>query len=86
MNKNRKTVQARLVKKLSEDYYPIPGRVPEPTKVYDLLFCLENQADLVCSVSRFEYEVLEEGDQGELVYEGNQIISFANKLHEFHID
>lgn len=82
MNKmERKSVLATLVDKQQLSYHPIPGKVPAPTEFYELEFQVEEQV-LIFEVSVFEYTVMELGDTGALIYAGNRLISFADKIKE----
>lgn len=84
MKNQRIEVLATLVEKKDGDYFPIPGRVPTPTQIYELHFDTEN-GPILLEVSSFEYDVVETGDHGLLVYEGKKLISFADKIKEFHM-
>lgn len=74
--------KATLVKKESNEYFPIPGRIPYPEMLYELVFETNNGIKRF-QVSRFEYDVVEEGYEGELVTEGTEIIRFGNWIKEF---
>lgn len=84
MKNERIEVQATLTNKKDIDYYPIPGRVPQPTQVYELHFDTDTGL-VILEVSAFEYEVVEIGDHGTLIYEGHKLISFGNKIKEFYM-
>ncbi len=74
--------KAKLIKKESSKYFPIPGRIPTPEMFYELVFETDNGIKSF-QVSEFEYEVVEEGYEGELITEGTEIVSFGTWLKEF---
>ena len=84
MKNERIEIHATLSEKKDGDYFPIPGRVPQPTQIYELHFDTET-GPVILEVSAFEYDVVEVGDHGVLVYEGNKLISFGDKIKEFHM-
>lgn len=86
--KNKKSmmdVTATIINKKTSDYYPIPGKIPTPTDLNEVTFQFENGTQKSFEVSIFEYNVLEIGDCGELIYRGNEIVSFADKIKDFSL-
>ncbi|MEG0168644.1 hypothetical protein [Anaerorhabdus sp.] len=79
---NRVIKKATCYKKQAYDYFPIPGDLPFPNQEYDVQFKTDTDEIIDCTCSIFEYQVLEEGDEGELVLNGHQIIRFADKIKE----
>ena len=61
---------AKLIEKKCSDYYPMPGNVFEPQKVYELVFLKE------------EYNVVEVGWEGKLIYQGYELISFGKWIQQ----
>lgn len=84
MKDQRKEIPATLVDKKAQDYFPIPGRVPQPVQIYELHFDTK-EGHIMLEVSSFEYDVVEIGDSGLLVYEGKKLISFGDIIKEFHM-
>lgn len=78
----RVIAHAKVIKKIASDYFPVPGDLPFPTNEYEILFQTEDKEIIDCSCSIFEFQVLEEGDEGELVIRDHEILRFADKIKE----
>lgn len=83
--KEKISVEATLSQKYESKYFPIPGRIPWPTEMFEIEFSTAT-GTLNFEVDFITYGNLAEGDQGTLVYQGNDIISFADKIHEFNFE
>lgn len=70
---------AKLIKKGDSRMTYHFGNVPINRDCFEVIF-LVNDEQIIFEVSMFEYAVLEEGDEGLLVYSTNNIISFGDKL------
>ena len=83
---------AALIEKRELPYEDLAyGRgVPIIKPIYELVFLCENQQRIVCQVSEFEYTVVKEKQEGELVFVQHEhyteLVSFADIIHEFHVD
>lgn len=79
----RKIIYAKLIEKKAADYFPIPGKIPTPEQLYELVF---ETAEGIFSfeVSVFEYNIVEKGMEGTLVYQGCKLISFADRIKDVH--
>lgn len=83
------TLQAQAVVKEKRElpYQDIASTkgIPVLKPIYEVIFEAEGE-DLLFTLSQFEYEVLEIKDQGLLTYQRkkycNELISFADKIHE----
>lgn len=75
------SVDAELVSKRKGEYYAIPGEVPFSNDLCELEFDVGNN-HLVFEVSIFEYNVVEEGMVGLLVYQGYELISFGSWIKD----
>ena len=75
----RNSINATLVKKVESIHYPMPGNMPFHETMYELLFATEN-GQLNFEVSIFEYNVVQLGNEGILVFEKDKIISFGDWL------
>lgn len=84
MQTERKTGTATIINKKSSDYFAIPGRIPDPTVLYELTF-ETGEGVKTFEVSQIEFNVVDCGDCETLVYEGNELISFGDKIKEFHM-
>lgn len=84
MPKERNAIKATIIHKKSSDYFAIPGKVPQPTVFYELTFETE-EGTKTFEVSQFEFNVVDCGDVETLVYEGNELISFGDKIKEFQM-
>ena len=73
---------AKLIEKKCSDYYPMPGNIFEPQKVYELVFLKEDKLSVSLEVSAFEYNVVEVGWEGKLIYQGYELISFGNWIQQ----
>ncbi|SJZ83157.1 hypothetical protein [Anaerorhabdus furcosa] len=73
---------AKVIKKVAYDYFSIPGDLPFPSNEYEILFQTPSNEIIDCTCSIFEYQVLEEGDEGELIIKDHEIIKFADKIKE----
>ena len=71
-------LNATLIEKKCSDYYPMPGNIFEPQIIYELVFLKADRLTLTLEVSVFEYNVVEVGYKGELIYQGYELISFGN--------
>ena len=80
----RISTEAKLVKKETSDYFAVPGKIPSPETIYEISFQTSNQL-LTFQVSLFEYEAVEEGLEGTLIYEGPEIISFGEWIKDFQM-
>lgn len=80
-------VQAIVKEKRELPYQDIAGTkgIPVIKPIYEVVFEAEGM-DILFSLSVFEYDVLEVGDQGLLTYHQkkhcNELISFADKIKE----
>lgn len=79
---------AKLVKKnqqIFEDLASGKG-IPIPKGIYELVFETE-EGNVLFSVSEYEYHVVNENDEAQLIYiphkHYNELISFGDKIKEF---
>lgn len=90
MSETRVEGFARLVKKEDIPYVDLAtGRgIPIQKPIFDLIFDC-NGEEITCSVSELEYEVVEEGDEGAIVFVRHkhyiELISFADKIKDFKL-
>lgn len=78
-------VKARLNNKAYHRIMQIEFGVPIFYDKYEMTFLIDNK-EKTFETSRFENDVVEIGDEGILVYEPYKIISFSDKIKEFHFD
>lgn len=78
---SKKIVSAKLLQKKESEYYSIPGKDPYPKKIYELEFCI-GDSKVIFEVSKFEFDVVEEGMKGKLKYQGYELLSFGNWIKE----
>ena len=84
-NKFRKeSISAKLIKKKEGEYFAIPGKVPSPEAFYELIFMTE-EGMKTFEVSVFEYNVVNVGMEGTLVFQGCQLLSFGDWIKEFSV-
>lgn len=64
--------------------------IPIQKPIYDLIFRIANGEEITFSVSELEYGAVDVQDQGQLVFikhkHYNELISFADKIHDFKMD
>ena len=84
-NKFRKeSISAKLIEKKEGEYFAIPGKVPSPEAFYELIFMTEVGMKTF-EVSVFEYNVVDVGMEGTLVFQGYQLFSFGDWIKEFSV-
>lgn len=66
------------------EYFAIPGKVPSPEDFYELIFMTE-EGMKTFEVSVFEYNVVDVGMEGTLVFQGYQLLSFGDWIKEFSL-
>lgn len=74
-------VEATLVNKQTANYNAVEG-LEDPMEMYELDF-EANGKIISFEVSIFEYQVVEVGMKGLLVYKGVDLISFGNWIKDF---
>lgn len=72
------TVNARLIQKKNYKYFQNPGYIPSPEDMFEVIFRTEHTNTVTLEVSLFEYNVLEEGMSGILVYQGYELLQFGD--------
>lgn len=78
---------AKLLRKNELPYEDLAtGRgVPILKPIYEVVFLIQEE-EVLFALSSFEYDVLEEGNQGKIKYRKgkycNELISFADKIKE----
>lgn len=88
MNEIRKEGYAKLIKKEDIPYVDLAtGRgIPIQKPIYDLIFDCDGE-EIRCSVSELEYEVVEEGEEGPIIFVRHkhyiELICFADKIKDF---
>lgn len=70
-------IDATLIDKRKGDYFSLPGSIPSPQSLCELEFKTGERL-LTFEVSEFEYNVVDIGMSGELVYQGYELISFGS--------
>lgn len=84
-NKFRKeSISAKLIEKKEGEYFAIPGKVPSPEAFFELIFMTEVGMKTF-EVSVFEYNVVDVGMEGTLVFQGYQLLSFGDWIKEFSV-
>ena len=79
---NRESVFAKLIDKKVSKYFAVPGKIPTPEALYELVFMTE-KGEKNFEVSVFIYNVVNIGMEGTLVFQGYQLISFGDWIKEF---
>ncbi|MEG0328961.1 MAG: DUF2500 family protein [Longicatena sp.] len=79
------SVLAEIVDKQNFDYFAMPGKIPTPEALFEVYFKTEEGNVLQFAVDFSCFNVLNMGDKGMLKYYGAEIISFSDKLREFHL-
>ena len=74
------TVNARLIQKKNYKYFQNPGYIPSPEDMFEVIFRTEHTNTVTLEVSLFEYNVLEEGMSGILVYQGYELLQFGDYI------
>lgn len=74
------TVNARLIQKKNYKYFQNPGYIPSPEDMFEVIFQTEHTNTVALEVSLFEYNVLEEGMSGILVYQGYELLQFRDYI------
>lgn len=69
--------EATLIDKRKGDYFSIPGSMPSPQTLCELEFKTVEKT-LTFEVGEFEYNVVDIGMSGELVYQGYELIRFGS--------
>ena len=77
-------LQKRSFEKKEDEYFAIPGKVPSPKAFYELIFMTEGGMKTF-EVSVFEYNVVDVGMEGTLVFQGYQLLSFGDWIKEFSV-
>ena len=80
-NNNRESLRAKLIDKKENEYFRIPGKIPTPEQIFELIFMTE-EGTKTFEVSMFEYNVVEIGMEGLLVFQGYQLISFGKWIKD----
>ena len=78
----RESVFAKLIDKKVSEYVAVPGKIPTPEDLYELVFMTE-KGEKNFEVSVFIYNVVNIGMEGTLVFQGYQLISFGDWIKEF---
>ena len=78
----RESVFAKLIDKKASEYFAVPGKIPTPEDLYELVFMTE-KGEKNFEVSVFIYNVVNIGMEGTLVFQGYQLISFGDWIKEF---
>lgn len=74
------TVNARLIQKKNYKYFQNPGYIPSPEDMFEVIFRTEHTNTVTLEVSLFEYNVLEEGMSGILVYQEYELLQFGDYI------
>ncbi|EFW23809.1 hypothetical protein HMPREF9430_01614 [Solobacterium moorei F0204] len=78
----RESVFAKLIDKKVSEYFAVPGKIPTPEALYELVFMTE-KGEKNFEVSVFVYNVVDIGMEGPLVFQGYQLISFGDWIKEY---
>lgn len=78
----RESVFAKLIDEKVSEYFAVPGKIPTPEDLYELIFMTE-KGEKNFEVSVFIYNVVNIGMEGTLVFQGYQLISFGDWIKEF---
>ena len=79
---------AKLVKKKQQIFEDLASGkgIPIPKGIYELVFETE-EGNVLFSVSEYEYHVVNENDEAQLIYiphkHYNELISFGDEIKEF---
>ena len=79
---NRESVFAKLIDKKVSKYFAVPGKIPTPEALYELVFMTE-KGEKNFEVSVFFYNVVDIGMEGPLVFQGYQLIFFGDWIKEY---
>ena len=81
---NQNTFLPGFIIRKEGEYFAIPGKVPSPEAFYELIFMTE-EGMKTFEVSVFEYNVVDVGMEGTLVFQGYQLLSFGDWIKEFSV-
>ena len=70
----RESVFAKLIDKKVSEYFAVPGKIPTPEALYELVFMTE-KGEKNFEVSVFVYNVVDIGMEGPLVFQNQYITS-----------
>lgn len=82
----RISCMAELIEKHIWIHHPSSMGTPLADKEYELCFLLENGKKRSFSVGFMVYELVELHESGMLEYQGAELISFKDKIREFHCE